>query len=187
MIEKKKQAQREQAFQHRKTLSNETAAFQAANNFLKNIQQSQESKISLYRPIGSELNTQPLFEKLWAQSVSCLLPVIKAAGEPLFFRLWNKGEPLVKGPFDVPVPDTGAPVFTPDILLVPLLAFDPQGYRMGYGGGYYDRTLEQLRRQGPCVAVGFAYAGQEIEEVVIDAHDQKLDWIITETDARKIV
>ena len=90
------------------------------------------------------------------------------------------------GAFKVLVPAKTAANLVPDIVITPMLAFDARGYRLGYGGGFYDRTLAKLRNEGECRAIGFAYAAQEVAEVVIDRFDQRLDGIITEKDVRII-
>jgi 5-formyltetrahydrofolate cyclo-ligase len=107
------------------------------------------------------------------------VPVIVGAAQPLLFRRWNPASVMVPGAFGALVPDCGEDV-EPDVLIVPLLAFDRRGYRLGYGGGFYDRTLEKLRAKKAVTAIGFAFSMQEIEIVPIEATDQKLDLIVTE-------
>ena len=111
------------------------------------------------------------------------VPVIMAAGVPLRFREWSPGCAMLIGQFGAKVPEEGAWV-EPQVLIVPLLAFDARGYRLGYGGGFYDRTLERLRSRQKVLAVGFAFAAQEVAEVPIDATDQRLDAIVTEQGVR---
>lgn len=111
------------------------------------------------------------------------VPVIVAKGEPLRFREWSPGCALVEGAFKAMIPAEGAWI-EPEVLIVPLVGFDARGYRLGYGGGFYDRTLAMLRAKRPTVAVGFAFAAQELPEVPIDAYDQKLDAIVTERGLR---
>lgn len=107
------------------------------------------------------------------------VPVITAKGQPLRFRFWEPDCAMVPGPFGAQVPATGG-WMTPQILIVPLVAFSRTGGRLGYGGGFYDRTLEQLRAQGPVMAVGFAYAAQEDAGLPLEPTDQPLDLIVTE-------
>lgn len=107
------------------------------------------------------------------------VPVITARGQPLRFREWTPGCAMVAGDFGALIPAEGAWI-DPDILIVPLLAWDRRGYRLGYGGGFYDRTLEMLRAQRPRLAIGLAFAAQEVDAVPIDATDQRLDMIVTE-------
>lgn len=183
----KKQEQRERAMRLRKSLVTPLAGQQAARNFLDTITVNSSKVVSLFIPIGSELNTRPLIDALAARSVKCLLPVIVGKDKPLVFREWQQGEPLVTGGFNTLQPGENAPVAVPDIVVTPLLAFDENGFRMGYGGGYFDRTLAALRERGPCVFVGYAYEGQRVDRVVTDVHDQKLDWVVTEKIVRKIL
>ncbi|AWB49134.1 5-formyltetrahydrofolate cyclo-ligase [Gemmobacter aquarius] len=111
------------------------------------------------------------------------VPVIVAKCQPLRFREWSVGCALVEGAFKALIPAEGAWI-EPEVLIVPLVGFDARGYRLGYGGGFYDRTLAMLRAKRPTVAVGFAFAAQELPEVPIDAYDQKLDAIVTEQGLR---
>jgi 5-formyltetrahydrofolate cyclo-ligase len=107
------------------------------------------------------------------------VPVIVGAGQPLRFREWGPGCALIEGEFGARIPAEGA-WLEPEVLIVPLLAWDRRGYRLGYGGGFYDRTLERLRTRHPTLAVGFAFAAQEVHEVPTEPVDQPLDAIITE-------
>jgi 5-formyltetrahydrofolate cyclo-ligase len=111
------------------------------------------------------------------------VPVIMAKDTPLRFREWSPGCALVEGTFKAMVPAEGAWI-EPEVVIVPLVGFDARGYRLGYGGGFYDRTLAGLRAKRPTVAVGFAFAAQELPEVPIDEYDQKLDAIVTEQGLR---
>ncbi|WP_151720327.1 5-formyltetrahydrofolate cyclo-ligase [Gemmobacter serpentinus] len=107
------------------------------------------------------------------------VPVIMGAGQALRFREWTPGCAMVDGPFGAQVPTEGAWI-EPEVLIVPLVAWDRRGYRLGYGGGFYDRTLEGLRTRRPTLAVGFAFAAQELPEVPVESIDQPLDAIVTE-------
>ena len=107
------------------------------------------------------------------------VPVIPGRDQPLRFREWTPGCAMVPGDFGALIPAEGAWI-EPEVLIVPLLAWDRRGYRLGYGGGFYDRTLEALRAKGPRLAIGFAFAAQEVEAVPIDATDQRLDMVVTE-------
>lgn len=107
------------------------------------------------------------------------VPVILGAGQALRFREWAPGCALVEGAFKAMIPAEGAWI-EPEVLIVPLVAFDARGYRLGYGGGFYDRTLEGLRAKRPTLAVGFAFAAQEMDAVPIEPTDQRLDAIVTE-------
>ncbi|MFB9356001.1 5-formyltetrahydrofolate cyclo-ligase [Sneathiella chinensis] len=160
-------------------------AHAARDHFLDAIRPGNGLSVSLYWPIADEMNTRPLIYRLQEQGIRCLLPFVEGPDRPLVFREWIAGQPLEKGAFDVYAPEASAPEGVPDILVVPLLAFDGAGYRLGYGGGYYDRTLEKLRAGKGCLAVGYAFSVQEVATVPTDGYDQPLDWIVTEKEARK--
>ena len=136
--------------------------------------------VSGFIPYKSEITTVPLLNRLRRDGWRTCLPVVIAPGEPLVFRAWSPGETLVPGVWDIPAPAASAAEMLPDVLLVPLLAFDRKGYRLGYGGGFYDRTLAMLRAKKPVIAIGVAYAGQEIPDVPRGSFDQPMDWIMTE-------
>ncbi len=139
-----------------------------------------------YWPVSDEMDVRPLMEHFHGLGLACALPVVIGRDQPLLFRRWLPGMELAPGAYDIPAPPPKAPVLTPKLLLVPFLAFDRKGWRIGYGGGYYDRTLEVLRDAGDVVAVGAGYGAQEVAEVPHDFNDQKLDWIVTEKEAVKI-
>jgi 5-formyltetrahydrofolate cyclo-ligase len=115
------------------------------------------------------------------------LPAMVGRQAPLRFQRWRPGDAMTVHPYGVSQPLSDAEVVTPSVLLVPLLAFDAQGWRLGYGGGYYDRTLAALRSAGVVTAIGIAYDGQRIAAVPHDAHDQRLDAVLTETGLRRFV
>ena len=149
--------------------------------------------VSAYWPVGDELDTRPLMAALAARGCILALPKVVGRLQPLLFQCWRLGDPLVPGILGIPAPvgEGEAVIVTPEILVVPLLAFDRMGFRLGQGGGYYDVTLQVLRagawRDGRAVlAVGFAYGAQEIASVPRGAHDQRLDWIITEREAIEV-
>ena len=135
--------------------------------------------VSGYAPIRSEIDVMPLMTELAARGHRLCLPVIAGPGRPLVFREWMPGCQMTEGPFGARVPARGERL-EPTLLLVPLLAFDGRGYRLGYGGGFYDRTLERLRAAGDVRAVGIAYAAQRMEAVPIEPTDQRLDAVVTE-------
>jgi 5-formyltetrahydrofolate cyclo-ligase len=135
-----------------------------------------------YWPMGGEMDSRPLLTALDDIGIRCALPVVVAPQQPLIFRHWRPGDLLKSGAQGTQAPLDSAPELLPDLLFVPLLAFDSQGYRLGQGGGYYDRTLAK----SGAMAVGLAYAGQEIAKLPHEAHDARLDWIVTEAWARKI-
>ena len=136
--------------------------------------------VSGYWPLEGELDIRPVLQHLHDLGHTIGLPVVIEKNLPLVFRRWLPGTDLVKGQFNVHTPPPEAPEVIPQVLLVPLLAFDPDGYRLGYGGGFYDRTLEKLRREAHALAVGVAYAAQEMPFVPRGPYDQPLDWIVTE-------
>lgn len=132
--------------------------------------------LSGYMPMRSEIDPLPAMA---AHQGPVGVPVIVAKAAPLRFREWSPGCRMVEGTFKALVPEEGA-WLEPEVVIVPMLAFDARGYRLGYGGGFYDRTLELLRARGPVLAVGFAFAAQEMDEVPIDQFDQRLDAVVTE-------
>jgi 5-formyltetrahydrofolate cyclo-ligase len=142
--------------------------------------------IAGYMPIGSELDCLPLLNRLVGAGVPLCLPVVIEPEARLIFRRWEPGDALVTGSFGISEPTAAAPEVSPNVLLLPLLAFDRQGNRLGYGGGYYDRTLKALRAAGPVVAIGVAFAGQLRDKVPVAEGDQPLDWILTEVGATPI-
>lgn len=134
-----------------------------------------------YHALGSELNPSPLIRRLAASGALLALPVAISRDAPLAFRAWDPLDRLVPDAVGVPAPPPSAPVLYPDLVITPLLAFDRRGGRLGQGGGHYDRTLAALRGRRPVFVLGLAYAGQEVAPMVLEAHDQRLDAILTET------
>jgi 5-formyltetrahydrofolate cyclo-ligase len=163
---------------HEKAKSGAGAAL--ASRGLPVARHSHNSVVSAFHSFDTEISTSELFGKLAAEGWITALPVVVARNTPLVFRQWASGEPLVTGRWNIKVPPEKAPEVLPDILLVPMLAFDRQGFRLGYGGGFYDRTMEKLRALKKVTAIGIAYAGQEVDEVPREPYDQRLDWIMTE-------
>ena len=138
--------------------------------------------VSGFMPLKSEINPLPLMRKLADIGARLVLPVVAGRGMPLIMRAWSWGEPLVPGVWGIREPGPAAATVEPDIVLVPLLAFDRSGHRIGYGAGYYDLTIAQLRANKPIVAVGIAFAAQEIETVPRTAFDAQLDLVLTENE-----
>ena len=136
--------------------------------------------VSGFIPYKSEITTVPMLNRLHRDGWQTCLPIVIAQEEPLVFRAWAPGDPLVPGAWDIPVPVDSAPEVLPDVLLVPMLAFDRKGFRLGYGGGFYDRTLEKLRELKTVVAIGVAYHAQMVDEVPVGIHDAPLDYVMTE-------
>lgn len=139
--------------------------------------------VSGFWPLDDEFDPRPLFQALHARGHQVGLPVVVGRGQPLLFRRWEPGMALVPGNFKVMTPPPDVPEVVPQLLLVPLLAFDRAGYRLGYGGGFYDRTLARLRAAGDALAVGVAFAMQEVPAIPRDDTDQPLDWVVTESEA----
>lgn len=140
-----------------------------------------DGAVSGYWPMRSEVDLRPLLAVLSATR-TVALPVVTGRAQPLLFRAWTPATAMVPAAFGTTVPPDTAPEVIPQVLLVPLLAFDPQGWRLGYGGGFYDRTLALLRARGPTRAIGVAYAGQRVDHVPHDPMiDARLDAVVTET------
>lgn len=136
-----------------------------------------------FAPIGDEIDVWRLLRHLHEQGRTIGLPVTPSAPGPLTFRRWTPGCEMRTDRHGVSYPDHGEEL-TPQLLLIPLLAFTPEGQRLGYGGGYYDRTLAALRSQGDVFACGVAYAGQEVAALPTNVHDADLDGILTEKEFR---
>jgi 5-formyltetrahydrofolate cyclo-ligase len=139
-------------------------------------------EIAGYWPIRSELDPRPLMRRLAAGGARLSLPVVIARDAPLAFRRWREGDALSQGAFGIGQPPPHEPEVAPDVLLVPLAAFDRRGHRIGYGAGHYDRTLAAMRGARAVVAVGLAFAAQEVADVAADAHDVALDLVLTENE-----
>ncbi len=177
---------REQAGARRRDLHRaaaRTAGGQLVENFFAALAPPPGTAISGYWPIRDEIDPRPLLAALGERGCVCALPAIVAMDQPLEFRRWQPGDALIRGRFGTSEPAADAEIVTPAMLLVPLLAFDRRGNRLGYGAGFYDRSIAALRRAGPAVAIGLAYAGQEVDNVPHDPADVPLDWLITETGA----
>ena len=134
-----------------------------------------------YSPIRSEIDPTPLLRKLAAPGVQLALPAIMAGNQPLKFRSWAFSDRLRRGRLGILEPPPDAAELVPDVLLVPLAAFDRLGHRIGYGAGHYDRTLQQLRELKAITAIGLGFAAQEVEAVPALLHDVALDYVLTET------
>jgi len=153
--------------------------------FFETIKPAPGQNVALYWPKGKEFDTGAIIERLLKEGIGCALPVMATDRDDkvLRFARWDESVALVEGPFKVmqPVVDEATKWITPDIIVVPLLAFDRRGQRLGYGGGYYDATLAALRAQKPdLIAAGVAYAQQAVLfNLPAEPHDQKLDWVIT--------
>jgi 5-formyltetrahydrofolate cyclo-ligase len=136
--------------------------------------------VSGFMPLKSEINPLPLLQKLAEAGARLALPAIAGRGKPLIMRAWEFGAPLDRGQWGIREPKPEASEVEPDILLVPLLAFDRAGYRLGYGAGYYDMTIHRLRALRPVIAVGIAFAAQEVPKIPTTPRDERLDLVLTE-------
>jgi 5-formyltetrahydrofolate cyclo-ligase len=135
-----------------------------------------------YWPIKDELDPRPAMSMLRERGFDLALPVAAATAAPLTFRAWSSEMPLAPDGKGIPAPPETAAAVTPALLLVPLLAFDARGRRLGYGAGFYDRTLASLRQARSAVAIGLAFAAQEVGSVPAGSEDSALDGIVTEND-----
>ena len=146
---------------------------------------SNQPVIAAYLPIRSELSPLPLVGALAAIGMTTAMPVTPAPGNPLSFRAWRLGETLAEGPYNTQQPPPELPEVTPDVILAPMLAFDDSGWRLGYGGGFYDRTLAGLRAAGRRVAaLGIAFDGQHVDSVPTGPYDMRLDGVLTPSGLR---
>jgi 5-formyltetrahydrofolate cyclo-ligase len=136
--------------------------------------------VSGFMPMKSEINPLPLLCRLVDAGADLALPAVAGRGQPLVMRAWHFGEALKAGVWGIREPRPEAPEVEPDILLVPLLAFDRDGYRLGYGGGYYDRTIAVLRSRKTVTAIGICFAAQEVASVPVTPRDARLDLVLTE-------
>jgi len=137
------------------------------------------SVVSGFAPLPDEFRVWPLLRRLHAQGFGLALPVMQGKGNPLLFRAWSPGDAMDRGVWGIAEPRVDKAALEPDILIVPLLAFDRRGWRLGYGGGFYDRTLKGLRARKAVVAVGLAHDEQEVDAVPHLDYDQRLDWVLT--------
>jgi 5-formyltetrahydrofolate cyclo-ligase len=151
-----------------------------AAHFLATFAPEPGAAVSGYWPGRSELDIRPLMEALHARGHPIGLPVVLGRGKPLLFRRWQPGDALEPKKFGLLEPYASAPELTPRVLLVPFLAFDREGYRVGYGAGYYDWTLAGLRSRAKVLAVGVGYAAQAAERLPHHDHDERLDAVVTE-------
>ena len=136
--------------------------------------------VSGFSPMKTEINPIPLLRKLAEQGASLALPCIAGRGHPLIMRAWKFGDPFKAGQWGIREPMPDAPEVAPDIVIVPLACFDRAGHRIGYGAGYYDMTIHALRAKKRIVAIGIAFAAQEIPQVPATERDERLDLVLTE-------
>jgi 5-formyltetrahydrofolate cyclo-ligase len=146
---------------------------------------SQAAVVSAFAPLPDELRLWPLLRRLARERWQLAMPVMRGKGKALMFRAWKPGDAMDRGTWGIAEPKGDQPEHHPDILLVPLLAFDARGWRLGYGGGYYDRTLRALRAAKPIVAIGVAYDQQAVDAVPHLDYDERLDWVLVPSGPRK--
>jgi 5-formyltetrahydrofolate cyclo-ligase len=185
-----KSSWRQALIKRRATLPADMAArdsLLAARRLLARVDLSGDPVVSAFWSLEGEIDTRPVLQALQALGIVTALPRMQGRGRPLVFHRWAPGDPLQPGPFQVMQPSPDAPHVIPAIMLTPLLAFDAAGYRLGWGGGFYDRTIaEQRARGGPLQVVGYAFACQEVEQVPREPFDQRLDLVVTERETRLI-
>jgi 5-formyltetrahydrofolate cyclo-ligase len=184
-IEEAKVALRKEAHKRRAQLHPSLrldAAKDAVGHFLDNVPLKKTDVVAAYWPIRDELDIKTLIVKLMDSGQPVALPVVLGHEEPLEIRLWQEGSPLYEAGFGTLAPEDSAPRVIPDVILMPLLGFDKHGTRLGYGGGYYDRTLAGMEKRPRLV--GFAFARQEVDHIPRLAHDVPLDAIVTELGVR---
>jgi len=171
---------RQFAKRHRDMMQIDPAwAESAAAVFMDAVKVAQNQIVSAYYPIGKEIDPSPIVEKLWDDGKQVCLPVVQGKGEPLLFAQWTKSTILKPAAMGILEPEAKN-FIKPDILIIPLLAFDQQGHRLGYGQGHYDATLAMLRAEKDVLAVGLAYAEQAVLFALpSEPHDHKLDMVIT--------
>ena len=157
----------------------------AAWHALQALPWRERRRVALFWPLADEIDTLPLLHALHWLGAEALLPRMQGRGQPLVFHVWTPDLSLVEGPFRVHEPPPDLPPVLPEIVLTPLLAFDAQGNRLGYGAGFYDMTFAAIAEAGVRpVRAGFCFAEQEVAGVPVDAMDMPLDLVITEQGAR---
>ncbi len=179
-MSEEKQAIREFALKHRDAIKpHPDMAENAAKIFFDVMRVSSGQSVALYFPLEHELDTLPLAEEFWKRGNTCLLPVFDKHDREMKFAKWEKNTKLKAATFDIPMPEQ--PEYAqPDIVIVPLVAFDQKGNRLGHGKGYYDATLKALRETRDILAVGWAYSEQAVlMKLPTEEHDQKMDLVVT--------
>lgn len=139
-----------------------------------------------YHPLGSELDPRPTLTRLAATGATIALPALADRLAPLVFRSAGLPDCFVPDVLGVPAPPASATALVPDLVLAPVLAFDRRGGRLGQGGGYFDRAIGALRAAGPVFVIGMAFAGQEVDSIPTESHDQALNAILTEIGYREV-
>ena len=143
-------------------------------------------KIGSYFPFRNEISTKLIHELLFSLEFKISLPCVNDEDQNLIFRNWKTNDDLVKNKYSILQPKDDAIEDYPEMIIVPLVGFSMSGYRLGYGGGYYDRFIDAKNKSGKIITVGFGYTFQEVNDLPIESHDQKLNWILTEKYLYKI-
>lgn len=186
MIEDAKAALRIEARAARASLDHgerADAAKAVAQHFFDGVELAPSDVVAAYWRIRDELDCQPILVKLMDSNQTVVLPVVVGPEQPLDLRVWEQGASLYESGFGTLAPSELAPKAEPDIIIMPLLGFDSRGTRLGYGGGYYDRTLASLKKRPRLI--GLAFAAQELDHIPREAHDVPLDAVITEAGMRQ--
>lgn len=185
-IEEEKRALRVRALSQRAAFLTSRAAdvaSAAAAHFFAAVSLAPREVVALYWPIRDELDCRPVLARLMDDGQPVCLPVVVGDEQPLELRLWEPGVPLYPAGFGTLAPPDDAPRVEPDVVIMPLLGFDDRGTRLGYGGGYYDRTLSALDKQPRLI--GYAFAAQELDHIPRAPHDVPLDLVVTEEGVRQ--
>ncbi len=184
-----KAAIRLKAAEERAAIDAETrrAAAEAAADVLFSafnlVQLCKQGPLSAFWPVAVEFDSVPILMRAHQAGIPLCLPVVERRYKPLIFRTWDPSQTLETGPYNIYQPTLEAEQVTPRVMIVPLMAFTRAGDRIGYGGGYFDQTIRELRDAGPLLTIGLAYASQEMAKLPVDPHDQRLDWVVTEKEA----
>jgi 5-formyltetrahydrofolate cyclo-ligase len=177
--EKRAERTRALARRARHALHGKDAALRLAEHGLGFLPAASGAIVSGFSAIRDEIDAGALLQRLAGEGFRLALPVMQGKGKPLLFRAWAPGDEMGRATWGIAEPLPSRPVLEPDVVLVPLLAFDTQGYRLGYGGGFYDRTLASLRARKSIIAVGIGYDELRIDAVPHLDYDQRLDWVLT--------
>lgn len=162
-------------------------ARQLISHFLSLNLLTEETVIAGYWPCGSEVSVLPLMQEIYSRGYPIALPIVKESCNHLVFRQWQPELPLCQDYMGIPCPEDSQPILMPTVLLVPLLAFDVTGARLGQGMGFYDKIIRQLRTVQPITPIGVAYDAQKIDYVPVSAMDENMDYIITEKEVYRLV
>lgn len=190
-MSEEKEVLRQEALRHRVMMDPRSEdPDDACDVFFGAIDTTPDQVVGAYWPKDKEFDPHAILHAFLGKGNTCCLPVIQKGSRELKFVAWTDGEPLERGPYNVlqPVVNDDTEFLDPDIVIVPLLAFDRYGHRLGYGGGYYDATLAALRARKKILAVGVGFAQQAcLFKLPAEEHDEKLDWLVTTQEATSFV